>query len=79
MQPTSVSSQASLIPEYAVPPVNSFTPSVSSPVDAGDHSVPGQPIAQPSPEERPAEEGVISETVEPEWLTPKIFKGTSLG
>lgn len=34
---------------------------------------------QPSPEERPAEEGVVSETVEPEWLTPKIFKGTSLG
>ncbi len=34
---------------------------------------------QPSPEERPAGEGVISETVEPEWLTPKIFKGTSLG
>lgn len=41
-------------------------------VDAGDH-------AQPSPEERPAEEGTISETVEPEWLTPKIFKGSSLG
>ncbi len=34
---------------------------------------------QPSPEERPAGEGVISETVEPDWLTPKIFKGTSLG
>lgn len=34
---------------------------------------------QPSPEERPAGEGVISETIEPEWLTPKIFKGTSLG
>ncbi|MBI2330209.1 hypothetical protein HYU94_02380 [Candidatus Daviesbacteria bacterium] len=34
---------------------------------------------QPSPEEQPAAEGVISETVEPEWLTPKIFKGTSLG
>lgn len=34
---------------------------------------------QPSPEERPAEEGVVSETVEPEWLTPKIFKGTSIG
>jgi len=34
---------------------------------------------QPSPEERPAGEGIISETVEPEWLTPKIFKGTSLG
>lgn len=41
-------------------------------VDAGDHS-------QPSPEERPVGEGVVSETVEPEWLTPKIFKGTSLG
>lgn len=38
-----------------------------------------QSILQPSPEERPAEEGVISETVEPEWLTPKIFKGTSIG
>lgn len=34
---------------------------------------------QPSPEERPAAEGVVSETPEPEWLTPKIFKGTSLG
>lgn len=34
---------------------------------------------QPSPEERPAGEGVVSETVEPEWLTPKIFKGSSLG
>lgn len=34
---------------------------------------------QPSPEEKPADEGVISETVEPDWLTPKIFKGTSLG
>lgn len=33
----------------------------------------------PSPEERPAQEGVVSETVEPEWLTPKIFKGSNLG
>lgn len=33
----------------------------------------------PSPEERPAGEGVVSETPEPDWLTPKIFKGTSLG
>lgn len=29
----------------------------------------------PSYEERPAGEGVVSETVEPDWLTPKIFKG----
>lgn len=35
--------------------------------------------SQPSPEERPLEEGVVSETVEPEWLTPKIFKGSSIG
>lgn len=52
-------------------------------VDAGDHVQPVQqaPRAeqQPSPEERPVGEGTISETVEPEWLTPKIFKGSSLG
>lgn len=36
-------------------------------------------VNQPSPEERPAGEGVVSETVEPEWLTPKIFKGTTIG
>lgn len=41
--------------------------------------VPSNDSNQPSPEERPAEEGVISETIEPEWLTPKIFKGTSIG
>jgi len=33
----------------------------------------------PSPEERPMQEGVVSETIEPEWLTPKIFKGSNLG
>lgn len=33
----------------------------------------------PSPEERPSMEGLVSETVEPEWLTPKIFKGSSIG
>ncbi|MDP3948106.1 MAG: hypothetical protein Q8P87_00155, partial [bacterium] len=54
-----------------VEPVSEFTvPPVVSPT--GDQN-------QPSPEERPLEEGVVSETVEPEWLTPKIFKGTSLG
>lgn len=44
----------------------------------GDHPVlPQTPSG--SPEERPAGEGVVSETVEPEWLTPKIFKGSSIG
>lgn len=37
-----------------------------------------QPNA-PSPEERPMQEAVVSETIEPEWLTPKIFKGSNLG
>ena len=57
--------------EFTVPPVVQSSAQQGQ-VDAGDHS-------QPSPEERPAGEGVISETVEPEWLTPKIFKGSSLG
>lgn len=70
-------------PEFTMPPVVP-APIQSVPADAGgDHSQPVQqqvqPENQPSPEERPVEEGVISETVEPEWLTPKIFKGTSLG
>ncbi len=60
-------------PDFMVPPV------VSSVVDAGDHESVAQQVSQPSPEERPYGEGVISETVEPEWLTPKIFKGSSLG
>lgn len=34
---------------------------------------------KPAAEERPVGEGVVSETVEPEWLTPKIFKGTNIG
>ncbi len=56
----------------------SATPIVSSaPAQPMDNS--GDDSNQPSPEERPAGEGVVSETVEPEWLTPKIFKGSSLG
>lgn len=61
------------------------TPLAANPIDAGDHEAPVNvsqaPLQanQPSPEERPVEEGVISETVEPEWLTPKIFKGSSIG
>lgn len=51
-----------------------FMPSNKSSVE----SIPNQP----SPEERPSGEGLSSaETVEPEpgWLTPKVFKGTSVG
>lgn len=53
------------------------TPPVVTPIDAGDHAQ--QADVQPSPEERPLGERVISETPEPDWLTPKIFKGSSLG
>lgn len=58
--------------DYTTPPVVSSASSPNPVDNSGDDS-------QPSPEERPAAEGVVSETVEPEWLTPKIFKGSSLG
>ena len=75
---SSTSSQVQSVPEYAVPPVVSSIPP-SSVDNSGDDSQPALQANQPSPEERPAGEGVISENVEPEWLTPKIFKGSSLG
>lgn len=62
-----------VIPEFMVPPVVSSAPPANLSVNRGGDQ------SQASPEERPVEEGVISETVEPEWLTPKIFKGTSIG
>lgn len=75
VQPSSVSPQATLMTDYTVPPVAKVQPVI----DQGDDFQPSPPIQSGSPEERPAGEGVISETVEPEWLTPKIFKGSSLG
>lgn len=68
--------QAQQVPEFAMPPVVN-APKTKSVIDAGDHEMSVQ--LQPSPEERPHEEGVISETPEPDWLTPKIFKGSSIG
>ena len=48
--------------------------------NVGDDSIqPSPPIQSGSPEERPFGERVVSETPEPDWLTPKIFKGSSLG
>lgn len=61
--------QTQSIPQYTTVPVTQSNPEPASIV--GEDT--------PSPEERPAGEGVISETIEPDWLTPKIFKGTSLG
>ncbi len=73
----SQSGQVSSIPqqptsEFTVPQVVPSTSQSQTSVNVGDQN-------QSSPEERPAGEGVVSETVEPEWLTPKIFKGTSIG
>jgi len=89
LMPTSNTQPVFQVPpasDYTVPPVVQSTTPIPQMIDQGDHSLPIQPApprgeqaAQPSPEERPAGEGVISETVEPEWLTPKIFKGSSLG
>lgn len=67
------------IPEFMVPPVVPSNLKPQPPIDAGDDSERPPVAEQASPEERPVEEGVISETVEPEWLTPKIFKGSSIG
>ena len=64
--------------DYTVPPVTPSVQTTQSTVDQGDDFLPAN-ASQPSPEERPSEEGVASETVEPEWLTPKIFKGSSIG
>lgn len=63
------------VSEFTVPPVVPASP-VSSVQVAPQ---PSPPIESGSPEERPAGEAVLSETPEPDWLTPKIFKGSSLG
>lgn len=59
-------------------------PGVSQPTPGFDLSVlmPQATVGSPSPEERPSGEGLApAETLEPEpgWLTPKVFKGTSIG
>ncbi|MBU0999890.1 hypothetical protein KKE78_00640 [Patescibacteria group bacterium] len=62
--------QVQHVPQKTVPQVTPFDSQFVPTIDKQD---------VPSPEERPSGEGVISETIEPEWLTPKIFKGSSLG
>ncbi len=46
---------------------------------SSDFAMPNVVENTPSPEELPSGEGVISENPEPDWLTPKIFKGSSIG
>ena len=62
---------SALIPQnepFTVPPVVSNGQKEQAPLSENT----------PSPEERPAQEGIVSEA-EPDWLTPKVFKGTSIG
>lgn len=62
----------------SIPQVVQPTIPVIPVVDQGDHQTP----VYSSPEERPSGERIVSEsieTIEPEWLTPKIFKGSSVG
>lgn len=63
---------------FTVPPVVAAPSSGEKPSEAAASSQP-----QPSPEERPAGEAVTSSgeivSPEPDWLTPKIFKGGGLG
>lgn len=58
----------------SIPQVAQSTPVIPV-VDQGDHQAP----VYSSPEERPSGERIASESIEPEWLTPKIFKGSSVG
>ncbi len=81
-QPQLEALMQTLSPQSVIEPVT-VPPIVTQPVSGQTGPSFTQPIGgstnTPSPEERPAGEGVISETVEPEWLTPKIFKGSNLG
>ncbi|MBI4039848.1 hypothetical protein HY389_00650 [Candidatus Daviesbacteria bacterium] len=59
-------------------------PQMTSPGPVENFTVPpvvteNQSENQPSPEEAPSGEGVRSVTPEPDWLTPKVFKGSSIG
>ncbi|MBI3109690.1 hypothetical protein HYZ06_01475 [Candidatus Daviesbacteria bacterium] len=67
--------QVQVAPQGPQPDLSALIP--STPIIQQTLTQPTPPAS--SPEERPAGEGVVSETPEPEWLTPKIFKGTSIG
>lgn len=60
---------------FVNPPVVGANP---VPTQVQPNNDPSFPIQPGSPEERPSMETVVSESeIEPDWLTPKIFKGNS--
>lgn len=63
-------------PQVQTPPQPSLSALIPPEPAVSEFTTP--PVVS-SPEERPMGEGVISETPEPDWLTPKIFKGSSIG
>lgn len=85
---------SAFVPQPQAAPVAPTAPVVPAPVQSSpqaDFFNPASPSngffgspERPSSEERPAGEAVISEgesesSFEPGWLTPKVFKGTSVG
>lgn len=83
-EPSNTSAPISVQAKPAVQPIEPAPAQVQNVAGFTTPTVVPSPTNQtaasvPSPEERPFEEGVISETPEPDWLTPKIFKGSSLG
>lgn len=71
---------ATQIPQSPQPTFNlaDLIPQSNQPINIGDSASDINTPPQPSPEERPVEEKVTSD-IEPDWLTPKIYKGSSIG
>jgi hypothetical protein len=63
---------------FTVPPVASVLPNEAFQTPPTPSPEPPKTY-QSSPEERPAGERVVTDSPEPGWLTPKVFKGTSVG
>lgn len=86
-QPTQGFDLSALIPQQSQQSVDQFSPSQTQPAPQESFvnptivsEQPQQSQPRPSHEERPSGERVVSESeVEPDWLTPKIFKGGSAG
>lgn len=70
-----ISGPTPILPE--IPPV--IPVSQVLPNEVGSQPTQQPQTYQPSPEEHPAGERVVTDSPEPGWLTPKVFKGTSVG
>jgi hypothetical protein len=64
---------------FTVPPVAAVLPNEAVQATPAPVAPESPKSYQSSPEERPAGERVVTDSPEPGWLTPKVFKGTSVG